>query len=65
MIETVVEQDETAEANPLSNAEASTIVAALHRYNGHRKKTADHLGIDKTTLWRKMKKYNISYPPLK
>jgi len=65
VIETVVEQDETAEANPLSNAEASTIIAALHRYDGHRKKTADHLGIDKTTLWRKMKKYNISYPPLK
>jgi PAS domain S-box-containing protein len=62
---TVVEQDDTAEFNPLSNAEASTIVAALHRYSGNRKKTADHLGIDKTTLWRKMKKYNITYPPLK
>jgi PAS domain S-box-containing protein len=65
VIDTVIEQDDTAEANPLSNAEASTIIAALHRYGGHRKKTADHLGVDKTTLWRKMKKYNITYPPLK
>lgn len=65
VIDTVIEQDDTAGANPLSNAEASTIIAALHRYGGHRNKTADHLGVDKTTLWRKMKKYNITYPPFK
>ena len=47
--------------NPLSNAEAGTIYAALHKFKGHRAKTAAHLGVDKTTLWRKMKKYNITY----
>jgi DNA-binding NtrC family response regulator len=53
---------DTAEVNPLSNAEASTVWAALHRFDGHRAKTASYLGIDKTTLWRKMKKYEINYP---
>jgi PAS domain S-box-containing protein len=50
-----------SEANPLSNAEASAIWAALHKFNGHRGKTAAHLNIDKTTLWRKMKKYSIQF----
>lgn len=50
------------EATPLSDAEASTILEALHKFDGNRKKTAAHLGIEKTTLWRKMKKYNIVYP---
>lgn len=49
------------EANPLLNAEASTIFEALQRVNGHRGKAASYLGIEKTTLWRKMKKYNISF----
>jgi len=59
---TMTEGDEIGQVNPLSNAEASTIWAALHRFDGHRRKTAAHLGIDKTTLWRKMKKYEINYP---
>ena len=59
---TMSEGDDTAQVNPLSNAEASTIWAALHRFDGHRGKTAAHLGVDKTTLWRKMKKYEIIYP---
>jgi PAS domain S-box-containing protein len=61
---TMAEGDDTdtAEVNPLSNAEASTVWAALHRFDGHRAKTASYLGIDKTTLWRKMKKYEINYP---
>lgn len=49
-------------AQPLSTAEAATISAALRMFNGNRGKTAEHLGIEKTTLWRKMKKYNIHYP---
>ncbi len=48
--------------NPLSNAEATTILATLQRFNGNRGETSAHLGIDKTTLWRKMKKYQIDYP---
>lgn len=51
-----------AQETPLSNAEANTILAALHKFNGNRGKTAAHLGIEKTTLWRKMKKYQIDFP---
>jgi len=50
------------EANPLLNAEASTIFDALQRFKGHRGKAAAYLGIDKATLWRKMKKFAISFP---
>lgn len=49
-------------ATPLSNAEAGTILAALQQFDGNRGKTAAHLGIEKTTLWRKMKKYQIEFP---
>jgi len=51
------------EVNPLLDAESSTVFAALQKFNGHRAKAAAYLGIEKTTLWRKMKKYGISFPP--
>jgi len=35
------------------------IAYMLREHNGHRKKTADALGIDKSTLWRKMKRFGI------
>ena len=35
------------------------IQEALREHDGHRARTADTLGIDKSTLWRKMKKYGI------
>jgi len=43
----------------LDTAEKKVIIDALHRHNANRGKTAAFLGIDKSTLWRKMKKYNI------
>jgi PAS domain S-box-containing protein len=43
----------------LEEAEKQTIIEALNRHNAHRGKTAAYLGIDKSTLWRKMKKYGI------
>jgi transcriptional regulator with PAS, ATPase and Fis domain len=43
----------------LEEAEKQTIIDALNRHNAHRGKTAAYLGIDKSTLWRKMKKYGI------
>jgi len=52
----------TAAHSPLSESEAATILHALRQQAGHRGKTAAALGIDKSTLWRKMKKYQISYP---
>ncbi len=48
-------------AGPLVEAEATAILQTLRRHVGHRGKTAKELGIDKTTLWRKMKKYGITY----
>ena len=43
----------------LKDAEANVIIDALKRHGGNRSKTAEELGIDKSTLWRKIKKYNI------
>lgn len=39
--------------------EAVQITALLKKYNGNRAKVSEELGISKTTLWRKMKKYGI------
>ncbi len=41
------------------NPEASKILELLNTYNGNRSKVAQELNISKTTLWRKIKKYNI------
>lgn len=43
----------------LSNTEKSHIVEVLQKFNGHRGKTAEALNMDKSTLWRKMKKYEL------
>jgi len=43
----------------LKDAEATVIIDILKRHGGNRSKTAEELGIDKSTLWRKIKKYNI------
>ncbi len=46
----------------LREMEIYMIREALHRYNGNRKKTAEQLGIDLSTLYRKMKKFDIEAP---
>ncbi len=46
-------------APQLEQAAKDAIVSALDRHRGHRGKTAVYLNIDKSTLWRKMKKYGI------
>jgi PAS domain S-box-containing protein len=43
----------------LAKTETQQIIETLHKYRGHRVKAAHELGIDKSTLWRKMKKYGI------
>lgn len=48
--------------DPLKAAEAKAIKQALARNYGHRERTAKALGIHKTTLIRKMKKLQITYP---
>jgi PAS domain S-box-containing protein len=46
----------------LSAMEKHLIVPALKRHNGNRKKAAHHLGIDTSTLFRKIKAYSIETP---
>ncbi|MGQ9648318.1 MAG: sigma-54 interaction domain-containing protein, partial [Thermodesulfobacteriota bacterium] len=41
---------------PIERAEAEIIEKTLRKYDGNRLKTASELGMDRTTLWRKMKK---------
>ena len=43
----------------LQSAEADAILAALGRAGGVLSKAADELGINRTTLWRKMKRYGL------
>ncbi len=44
---------------PIQTAEAEVIRKALERNRGNRMRTARELGIDRTTLWRKIKRYDI------
>jgi len=45
---------------PLESAEAEAILATLEKHGGNKTETAKELGINRTTLWRKMKKYALS-----
>jgi PAS domain S-box-containing protein len=45
--------------NSMKSAERIIIQNMLERYNGHRNKTARALGINPSTLWRKMKKFGL------
>ena len=42
-------------------SEKTLILDTLRKYNWNKGKTASALEINRTTLWRKIKKYNISY----
>ncbi|MBR9987440.1 MAG: Fis family transcriptional regulator, partial [Desulfosarcina sp.] len=48
-------------ANPAgsNNQERRRILAALEKSGGHRGNAARELNMERTTLWRKMKKLNI------
>jgi transcriptional regulator with PAS, ATPase and Fis domain len=48
------------EETPLEKAETEVIEKILKKYDGNRIKTAQELGIDRTTLWRKIKKYGLN-----
>jgi PAS domain S-box-containing protein len=47
------------EENLFEKAEAEVIEKTLEKCEGNRIKTAQELGIDRTTLWRKMKRYGL------
>ncbi len=57
-----------ASSGGLDNGELPTLVemeerlirSALDRYEGNQTEAARHLGISRSTLWRKMKEYNIT-----
>jgi PAS domain S-box-containing protein len=40
-------------------AERDNIIRLLRQYNGHREKTAQALGVNRSTLWRKMKRFGL------
>ena len=44
----------------LNETEKDAIIRALSQFNGNKQKAAEALGIDRTTLWRKLKKYKIN-----
>jgi transcriptional regulator with PAS, ATPase and Fis domain len=48
------------EESPFEQAEAEVIEKALEKYGGDRIKTANELGIGRTTLWRKIRKYRLA-----
>jgi len=48
-----------AKTSMLRRSEAETIRSALERHGGNRIQTARELGIDRTTLWRKMRRYGL------
>lgn len=50
---------DTAVENHTLSDEIKVIETALEKYNGHRRRTAEALGMDRTTLWRKMKRYGL------
>ena len=52
----------SAASGTVEEAEVRLIREALTRHGGHRRKTAAELGIDKSTLWRKMKRHKITFP---
>ena len=52
-------EDTNTSNSPLQNIELQLIKETLNKFDGNRSKTASALGIDKSTLWRKMKKYNL------
>jgi len=41
------------------NSEKILILTALEKYNWNKIETARQLGLHRTTLWRKLKKYNL------
>jgi PAS domain S-box-containing protein len=48
------------EESPFDQAEAKVIEQTLKKYGGDRIKAANELGIGRTTLWRKIRKYRLA-----
>jgi len=62
-VTTVLEQWESTTRKPVFEAkEIQEITDALYEARGNQSKAAKLLGIDRTTLWRKMRRYGIHQP---
>ncbi|MDR3200052.1 MAG: sigma 54-interacting transcriptional regulator, partial [Spirochaetales bacterium] len=46
-------------SEPAVQGEREVLVSLLEKFAGHRGRLAAHLGIDRSTLWRRLKKYSI------
>jgi len=55
-------EHEAPASGTMEQTEVRLIQEALARHDGHRGRTAAELGINKSTLWRKMKRYGIEAP---
>jgi transcriptional regulator with PAS, ATPase and Fis domain len=47
------------EAVPAQHSEKEILKNLIEKYDGHKGKIAGHLGIDRSTLWRKLKKHQM------
>ena len=54
-----VDIDSTPSIKTLEQTERETIIEALNRNRGKRKKTAEELNISERTLYRKIKEYGL------
>jgi transcriptional regulator with PAS, ATPase and Fis domain len=55
------EQEKVDLNKEVGSSEQNMIKEMLYKYNWNRSKTAQALNVNRTTLWRKMKKHNISF----
>ena len=58
----LVREAPTPSRGTVEENEVRLIRETLARHDGHRGRTAAELGIDKSTLWRKMKRYGVEMP---
>jgi transcriptional regulator of acetoin/glycerol metabolism len=49
----------TAQTKDDLPTEVQRILTVLRRHNGHRSRSARELGINRTTLWRKIKRHGL------
>ncbi|MCW8916098.1 MAG: sigma 54-interacting transcriptional regulator [Magnetovibrio sp.] len=52
--------DDMPQGQPRGNGEAEEIRQTLHACNGNKSAAAKALGIDRTTLWRRMRKFGLA-----
>ncbi len=51
-------QNSNEELGVLKQVETDLLIETLAKFNGDKKRTAKHLGLSQTTLWRRLKKIN-------